>query len=147
MDNELVKQKSWWKSNWKWFIPISGILLIFTIVISSGLMGIGVDFAQAYADKELYENALKKVESDARVTKILGEIKPIDKMAILEGEVNYSNDNKSVKTTIRIIGEKGKARMDISANRINNNWNYNKINIRIKNPSALKQTIAIIKEK
>jgi hypothetical protein len=34
--------------------------------------------------------------------------------------------------------------MDITADRINNEWNYNKINIRIKNPPEKKQTIELI---
>jgi hypothetical protein len=42
-----------------------------------------------------------------------------------------------------IAGVKCKARMDISADRINNKWNYSKIKIRIKNPPEKKQTIEI----
>jgi ABC-type branched-subunit amino acid transport system substrate-binding protein len=106
--------------------------------------GIGADLAKAYADTELYDNALEKVKSDKRITELLGEIEPIDKMAILEGQVKYSNENKTVNSTIRILGDKGKARMDISADRIKNEWNYTKINVRIKNPPELKQTIEIL---
>jgi len=25
MNNELIEQKSWWKRNWKWLVPVSGI--------------------------------------------------------------------------------------------------------------------------
>jgi len=35
--------------------------------------------------------------------------------------------------------------MDITADKINNEWKYKKINIRIKNPPKNKQTIEIIK--
>jgi hypothetical protein len=145
MNNELIEQKSWWKRNWKWLVPVSGIVL-FSLVIffSSGMGGIGADLAKAYADTELYDNALEKVKSDKRITELLGEIEPIDKMAILEGQVKYSNENKTVNSTIRILGDKGKARMDISADRIKNEWNYTKINVRIKNPPELKQTIEIL---
>ena len=145
MNNELIKQKSWWNRNWKWLVPVSGILLIFAILISSGMGRIGADLAKAYSDTELYENALKKAKSNQKVTELLGEIKPIDKLAILEGEVHYTNDNRTVSSTIRIKGSKGKARMDIIADRINNKWSYKKINVRIKNPPEKKQTIEIIK--
>ncbi len=144
MSNELITQKSWWKRNWKWLIPVIGILLItITVFFSSGMNGIATDLVQAYADTELYENALNKAKSDKRVTELLGEIEPIDKLAIAEGEVQYTNENKTVNSTIRIVGNKGKARMDISADRINDEWNYTKINIRIKNPPEKKQTIEI----
>jgi hypothetical protein len=144
MNNELIVQKSWWKRNWKWLVPVCGIILIGTIIFfSSGMDGIATDLAQAYSDNKLYENALEKAKSDERVTKLLGEIEEIGKMAIFEGQVEYSNNNKTVNTTIRIVGTKGKARMDISADRIHHKWNYSKINVRIKNPPEKKQTIEI----
>ena len=145
MNTELIEQKSRWKRNWKWFVPICGVLLILTIVISSGIGGIGADLAKAYSDTELYKDALDKVKSEQKVLELLGEIEPIGKLAILEGEVRYTNNNQTVNSTIRIKGTKGKARMDILANRINNAWEYKKINVRIKNPPEKKQTIEIIK--
>ncbi len=145
MNNELIEQKSWWKRNWKWFLPISGLIVIFiAIFFSSGMSGAVTNLAQAYADTELYENALEKVKTNQRATELLGEIEPIDKLAILEGSIGYSNDNKTVNSTIRLTGKKLVARMDITATRINNKWDYKKINIRIKNPPEKRQTIEIV---
>jgi hypothetical protein len=28
INNKLIKQKSWWNMNWKWFVPVGGILLL-----------------------------------------------------------------------------------------------------------------------
>lgn len=111
---------------------------------SSGIGGIATDLAQAYADTELYENALETVNSNERVIELLGDIERIDKMAILEGQVDYSNENQTVNSTVRIVGTKGKGRMDILADRVNGEWNYSKITVRIKNPPEKKQTIRII---
>ncbi|WP_282074110.1 cytochrome c oxidase assembly factor Coa1 family protein [Polaribacter atrinae] len=145
MNNELIEQKSWWKQNWKWLVPVSGIIMFSLVVFfTSGMNGIATNLAQAYTDTELYQNALEKAQSDEKVTELLGEIEPIDNLAILEGQVQYSNNNKTVNSSIRIIGAKGKARIDITADRINNEWNYKKINVRIKNPPELKQTIEIV---
>lgn len=144
MNNDLVQQKSWWNRNLKWVLPIFGILFIsISVFFSSNMDGIATDLAQAYADTELYNNALEKVKTNQRTKDLLGDIGPIDKMAILEGHVEYSNDNKTVYSSVRIVGTKGKANMDISADRINNEWNYNEIKIRIKNPSENKQEIDI----
>ncbi|MBC9798688.1 cytochrome c oxidase assembly factor Coa1 family protein [Sinomicrobium weinanense] len=144
MDNELIEHKSWWKRNWKWSMPVFGMLLIAVyIFFSSGAPGVTSDIIQAYNDTDLYENAIKKAASDPRVKDLLGEMEPIDKMAIIEGQVQYSNNNNTVHSTIRISGSKGKARMDISANKVRNTWNYSKINIRIKNPPEKRQTIEI----
>ena len=145
MSNELIEQKSWWKKNWTWFIPVSGfLLLICSVFISSEIIGIGTDFAQAYSDTELYQDAIKKVKSDQKVKELLGEIELIDKFAILEGEVNYTNGNQTINSTLRIQGTKGKAKMDISADRIDGQWVFKRINVRIKNSDNSKQTIEII---
>ncbi|QXP59004.1 cytochrome c oxidase assembly factor Coa1 family protein [Olleya sp. HaHaR_3_96] len=146
MNNELIKHKSWWNRNWKWFVPVSGILLIIiSVFISFGMSGIVSDLTQAYSDTELYEKALEKVKSDQKVTELLGEIAPIDNLAILEGDIYYTNNNQTVNSTIRLKGTKGKARMDITADKINNAWEYKIINVRIKNPPKNKQTIKIFK--
>ena len=134
MNKKLIKQKTWWKRHWKWIVPLGGIALILIgTFFSSGMDDIAIDLAQAYSDTELHENALEKVKSDDRVIELLGEILPIDKMAVFEGHVVYSNDNNTVNSTIRINGEKGKAKIDFTANRVKDNWNYSKINVRIKN--------------
>lgn len=144
MNNELIKPKSWWNRNWKWFAPISGLILISVFFIfTTGITGIATDFAQAYSETELYENAIEKVNSEPEVEKLLGEIEPIDKFAIFEGEVKYSNANNTVNSTVRINGSKGKANMDISADKIHGKWNYTKINVRIKKPVDKKQTIQV----
>ena len=102
------------------------------------------DLTIAYSDTELYNNALEKAKANETVVAILGDIQPIDKLAILEGQVNFSDDNKAVKSSVRIIGTKGKARLDIVANKVDNNWSYKSINVRIKQPQDQKQTIAIV---
>lgn len=146
MDNELINQKSWWKQNWKWLIPIIGIVLFSMVMFfSTGLDGITADLTRAYTDTTLYENALEKVKSNEKVLEILGEINVIDKFAILEGSVKYSDDNKIVNSSVRLKGSKGKGMMDITAKRNGNIWDYEKINLRIEKPSEKKQTIEIIR--
>ena len=79
-----------------------------------------------------------------KVIELLGEISPIDQLAILEGEVHYTNENKMVNSSIRLKGTKGNARMDITAIKNNTEWEYKIINVRIKNPTENKQTIEIV---
>jgi hypothetical protein len=96
-----------------------------------------------YSDNSLYEKAIDKAKNNKRVMEVIGEIEPIDKLAILEGNAIYSNNNNSVTLSIRIKGDKGKGKMDISAERNGAAWNYKKINIRIKEP---REEIQIIKD-
>ena len=144
MNNELIENKSWRMKNWKWFLPTSFFLLILTIVsiISVSIDGNIADFAQAYSDNSIYEQALEKVKLNQKVKETVGEIEPIDKLAIIEGNTKYSNNNNSVETTIRIKGNKNNGKMDISAEKNGANWKYKKITIRIKEP---KEEIDILK--
>jgi len=66
----------------------SGIIAIaITVFLTSDIDGVAMDFAKAYADPGLYINTLEKVRTDDIVNGLLGEIQPIEKMAILEGQV------------------------------------------------------------
>lgn len=145
MDNELIVEKSWWKRNWKWFLPtfLLMFLLLFGLILSLSIDGNVTDIAQAYSDNSLYEKAIEKVKKNKRVLEVLGEIEPIDKLAILEGNAIYSNNNNSVELSVRVKGNKGKGKMDISAEKNGNGWEYKKINIRIKEP---KEEIQILKD-
>jgi hypothetical protein len=146
LNNELIVEKSWFKRNWKWIVPIFLFVISFIVLLlSSGLGGLLGDYRKAYADSSLYAIPMEKVKSNIRVREVLGEIEPMGKMAILNGAIHYSEDNKFVDTTIKIFGENGKAMLDISAEWINGSWVYNKINVRIKNPSENREVIPIIK--
>ena len=145
MNNDLIEVKPWWKRNWKSSLGLSIVMLILlSYVFSSNFGTIVSDYTKAYADPTLFEIPLQKVRANKRVQETLGSIEPIDNMTILNGEVNYANDNKSVTATIKITGEHGKAMLDISALLENGFWSYQKITVRIKNPPEKKETIQIV---
>lgn len=144
MNNELITQNNWWKRNWKWFLPSSIILFVFGIGLALSFLINGNidDYAQAYSDSSLYEKAIEKAKINDSVKAVLGDLEPIDNLAILEGDAKYSNNGNSVDLTIRVKGNKGKGKMDISAIKNGAEWEYKKINIRTKQS---KETIEIIK--
>lgn len=145
MNNELLEQKSWWKRHWKWLVSVFVLLFLCSVLFfTSGMGSVTTDLAQAYAQPQLYENALEKVRSNEKVKKLLGEIEPIDQLAILEGAVHFSDNNKTVNSSIRVIGSKGKAIMDLVAAKPDTTWIYKELSIRIKKPASKKQKISII---
>ncbi|WP_456440249.1 cytochrome c oxidase assembly factor Coa1 family protein [Psychroserpens sp.] len=144
MTTDSKRQKNWFQRHWKWFVPTSIVSIVLVLFFSSGMNKVASDLTIAYSDTELYNNALNKAKVNETIVAILGDIQPIDKHAILEGQVNFSEDNNSVKSSIRIIGTKGKARLDIVANKVGNNWSYKTIIVRIKQPKDQKQTILIV---
>lgn len=129
----------------KWIIPTIVVLaVVFYLFSSSGMGKVATDLTQAYADEELYKNAIEKANSDQRVLEKIGEIQPIDKMTILNGEVDFSDDNQTVNSTIKVTGSKGNGKLDLTAERENESWRYEKIDIRFKDSEKNKKTIEII---
>lgn len=133
------------RNNLKWIIPSILVVAFFIYLFStSGMSKISADFAQAYADPTIYEMAIEKANVNQEVLEKIGMIKPIGKMTILNGEVRFSNNSQTVNSTIKVEGEKAKGKMDILANRTNEKWIFEKINIRIKDSAKNKKTIQII---
>jgi len=123
--------------------PLVSLLftIVATLLATTSIDGTASNFAQAYSEDSLYTKAIEKVNANHRAKTILGEIEPIGKLAILEGDAKYTNDNTSVEITIRIKGSKANGKMDISAYKNGTQWEYKRITIRIKQP---KEEIAII---
>ena len=111
-------------------------LLFLGLILNSSVNGNVTDIVQAYSDNSLIAKAVEKAKINQRVIELIGEIEPIDNLAILEGTAIYSNNNKSVQLSLRIKGNKGKGKMDILADKNGNEWEYKKINIRIKKPKT-----------
>ncbi|MFB3390011.1 cytochrome c oxidase assembly factor Coa1 family protein [Flavobacterium sp. LAR06] len=144
MDNELVEKEIWLKRNWKWSVPATILFVfIFGLFLTSNSPEGITDIIHAYNDNSLYEKAIEKANSDKRIIQKIGIIQPIDKLAIVEGNAVYSNDNNSVSLSVRIKGSKGNGKLDISADKIGTTWKYKKIIVRNKNT---KEKIVVVNE-
>jgi len=111
-------------------MPVLGFALLFS-VISAGSVG---DFASAFSDEKLYQNAIDKANKNVEVQNVLGTLEPVSNMGIVESTVEYTNTKQSVTLSIRVSGEKGKAKMDVVADKKGNEWRYTSIKLRIKEP-------------
>jgi hypothetical protein len=131
MENDLIHKNNWWQRNWRWFLPLISFLMIGIFFFISSINGL-TDFAQAYADTELCQNAINEANKNEKVIESLGKLESIDKLAIMEGNSVYSKEGKHVEVTVRVSGEKGKGKLDISADKNGEKWQYKKIKIRMK---------------
>jgi hypothetical protein len=144
MDNDLIVKESWLKRNWKWSIPTTIIFIfILGLLLTSNSQENITDIVQAYADNSLYEKAIAKANSNKRILQTIGIIQPIDKLAILEGNAVYTNNSNSVELSVRIKGNKGNGKLDITADKVGKEWKYKKIIVRNKNP---KEEIVVVNE-
>lgn len=144
MDNDLIVKEGWLKRNWKWSVPATIIFVfILSLLLTSNSQENITNIIQAYADNSLYEKAIAKANSNKRILQTIGIIQPIDKLAILEGNAVYTNSNNSVELSVRINGDKGNGKLDITADKVGKEWKYKKIIIRNKNP---KEEIVVVNE-
>jgi hypothetical protein len=142
MDNELILRNNFFKRNYKWLLPVIILLvLLFTLLLRSISVGEITTISHAYNEDSLFEKAIEKANKNVKSQNTIGYIKNIDQLAILEGNIIYSNNNNSVQLSVRIKGTKGNGKLDISANKKGKEWDYKKIAIRTRNP---KQEIKII---
>ena len=141
----------WLKKKRFWFI-LTAFVMIFLFIWSlpSELPSNIVQIGKAYSEPEIYENAMQLARENHRVREVLGELNPMGPMSLIEGSVRYSRGGDSVAITINIKGDKSNKRinskLDIRAHRKNNKWEYQKLQIRIKNPVEMRETIPIFKK-
>jgi len=131
--NDFSYQENWFQRHWKWLVPV--IILLSAIPVLQSTLGDAIkDYGTLYSNPSLYENALTKVRQHKKASDFLGD--PIETLFLVEGEVRYFNDGNSVIMTIPIKGSKIKGRMDIEANKLDDNWVYSLIRVRTKKPKA-----------
>lgn len=130
-DNGLIPEKNWWGKNWKWLLPLSGFSIAGIFMVIFLITGMA-DLALAYADPSLCQNAIAEANKNELVILRLGKLEPISELAMVEGNAAYSDNNQTIAVTVRVSGEKGKGKMDISADKANGKWHYKSIKIRIK---------------
>lgn len=96
-----------------------------------------------YSDIELADSAISIANKNERVKEMLGNIRPMDKLTLLEGHVSYSKDLDSIYMALTIKGKKGKGKLDIYAFKNNTKWEYERLSVRLKEPKFRKEIIPI----
>ncbi len=140
--NKKVNPKSWWYRNWKW-VSFFGIILIPIILFFSLTGDATFRYGSVYLQPKLINNAIDKANQNNEVTSELGQLQPTDFFRLLEGEVTYQNNNSLIAVTVGLRGENGKrGKLDILAKKVDKQWEYQKITVRIKKP--VKKTIKIL---
>ncbi len=124
---EDYKRKSWFSRNWGWVLG-GGCL---TLIVIFGLIVGGIIFkvADAVKESETYTYAYTKTLKNERVIEFLGE--PIETDGIGNTSYNYINGSTTVDLTIPIKGSKNEGNIFVSAEKINDEWIYKSLFVRI----------------
>ncbi len=134
MNNELVPQPSWWKRNWKWVVPVGGcltVIILFIVFVGSLIWGA----ASLIGDSQPAEYAMELINKDEDMIRLLGT--PIEKDGMVQGNVNWSNGDKSANLTIPVSGPEGKGTLIVNARGKGEEWIYDRIEVLIGDEEAI----------
>lgn len=141
--NEIVPYKNWFHSNRIWLLSIIVLLVLISFSLPKGFTKGATHMLLGYTDTKLADSAILIANKNIRVKEMLGNIKPMNKMTILEGYVSYSKNLDSVFMALTIKGSKGKGKLDIYAFKNNKEWEYERLMVRLKEPKFRKESIPI----
>ncbi len=127
--NAHIQQKSWFRRNWLWVVPVGGcltIILLFVFGIGAAIFGV----TKLFTESEPYTYALEQASNDANVIRLIGN--DIESDGIMQGNISLSNNNGHVDITIPIKGTKGTGSVTIIGEKEDGTWIYEKLFVTIK---------------
>ena len=127
--NESIEQKSWFRRNWMWLVPVSGcftIILLFVLGIGATIFGV----SKLFTESAPYEYALEQASNNAEVIEYLGE--NIESNGIMQGTISLKNNTGNANITIPIKGTKGKGSVTIVGEKLDGEWVYSALFVMIK---------------
>lgn len=148
---DINRNKVWFKRKRTWLllVMLMGLGLFISSLPSELPMNI-VYLTKAYSEPEICKEAFEISKKNSKVLEILGELEPMESLDLLNGSVFYSKGGDSVAITINVEGSKEikdiRSKLDVVAFRIDGNWEYQKIQIRIKNPVEMREIIPILEK-
>ncbi len=147
--NDQNRSRPWFKRKRTWLLLVMFVCFgLFISSLPSELPRNIVYLVKGYSEPEICKGALEITKKNLKVLEVLGELEPMGKLDMLNGSVFYSKGGDSAAITINVVGAKKiksiRAKMDVVAFKMNGNWEYQKIRVRIKQPPELKQSIPIL---
>lgn len=124
---EEIKQKSWFGRNWGWVL--GGGCLTIIIVFALAIGGIIYKVSDSITSSEPYTYSYSKAIENEQVIKLLGT--PIEKNGIGSTNFSYKNGSSTASLTIPVKGSKDEGQIVVEAEKINDEWSYNKLYVKI----------------
>ena len=124
---EEYKQKSWFARNWGWVLGGGCLTIIVIVVLAIG--GLIYTVSDAVTESEPYTHALTKTTENEKVISFLGE--PIETNGMGSTSFSYKNGSSTAQLTIPIKGPKDEGSIIVNAEKINDEWAYSELYVKI----------------
>jgi hypothetical protein len=118
-------RESWWKRNWKWFVPTGCLSMII-------LAGFAIFFfiSSFMKNSTPFIEALKTATTNEYVLDALGE--PITQEGLVQGELFYENSDGEADLFIPLKGSKTSGTIRVIANKYDGTWEFSRITLSIE---------------
>ncbi|NIO19823.1 MAG: hypothetical protein GTN76_03550 [Candidatus Aenigmarchaeota archaeon] len=118
------QERNWWNRNWKWFVPVSCLVLL--VGICAGIAYLGFGLVKSF---ETYKDAVAKAKTNSAVMEALGS--PIKEGLLVAGNINVSGPSGQADLAIPISGPKGKATIHAVAKKSAGKWTFSTLEVAI----------------
>jgi len=124
---ERQKHKSWFSRNWGWVVGGGCLSLIVIVVLAVGSFIYKV--SSTVKESEPYTYAYTKAIENERVIGFLGT--PIETNGMGSTSYKYANGSSTAELVIPIKGPKDEGSIVVNAEKINDEWAYNLLYVKI----------------
>jgi hypothetical protein len=119
----------WFKSNWKWFVPIA-ILSCFVPVTTGILTAILLTCFVAIRSSKIFKLTVATVQTDKQVIHLLGS--PITPGLLVLGNISRRASGTMVNLTIPLSGPQGNATVFAVASKKDDQWIFSSLQLQCK---------------
>lgn len=130
---EEITQKSWFSRNWGWLLGGGCLTLIVIVIIA--IVGVVYKVSDSISGSEPYVYALSKATDNQDVIDFLGE--PIETNGMGSTNYSYKNGSTIAGLTIPIKGPKDEGEIVVEAEKINDEWAYYTLYVKIDGESEV----------
>jgi len=137
------KQKNWFGRNWKWAVPSVGclsIIIVFILLFTAMVSKV----TGMFQDSVPYTVGMEKLLKNELVIEKLG--KPIEANGMSQGNINYENDNGTADLKIPVKGPKGEASLLIIAEKTDDVWTYQTMEVTFEDDGETLDLLPSLKE-
>ena len=127
--NEHIQQKSWFRRNWGWVIPVGGCLTVI-LLLATGVGAAVFGLSKIFKESAPYSYALDQAAKNPDVIELLGD--DIESDGIMKGNISLKNNNGKANITIPIKGSKSKGAVTIIGKKTDGTWTYETLFVTIK---------------
>jgi hypothetical protein len=129
---EVVQQQSWFKRNWKWFVPTVGCGTLIILFIF-GVVGLVFGVTNFISNSTPAEYAIERASQNQVVVEALGT--PIEQTGMVSGSLSFGDDTGDADLKIPIEGPKGKGRIYVVGTKTGDDWTYSELYVWIEGSS------------